>query len=456
MKKNKPKQNLPISRNNHTGIKNQLSFLATNAKIRLNQNQNLNELIKIKEKQISRNKDNLTKFSAFNKIAKDENEISNEVKKEIKAGNNELLSLNIYWHKQINNLNEKYTSLKKLFYDNNSKLINQLDILKDRKFILENALIEKESEINRLQNDINEIYDQFYDKIKVENFVQEESCESENEFNKILNNYKDYLLNKSMGFNKYKKMNSELKRKIIDLKTKIKNINRYINTLKNLNTNFDCIDFSNYSNNIYIEGEECLKDIKDKSEISINITNINLNTEDSLNEIITNVEPDDIDRYDLISNTYIEEKSKINLQMPLKLKLDLSQICYNRKQSKIEDKEKSLSRNNNDDKDLYSIRINKMKNKINSCVERQDYYIEKINKYKEIIKEIKQNINNLKAQPVKTLKIKSIKRRNCLLNSSGILQNNSLSSRKKIVSDGIDHYHLNRTVFSANRNKYYK
>ena len=123
-------------------------------------------------------------------------------------------------------------------------------------------------------------------------------------------NYRDYLLNKNIGFNKYKKLNTNLKKQIIELKTKIKNINRYINSLNNLNTNFDCIDFSNYSSNIYIEAEESLKDIKDKSLNNISNKNINVYTEDSLNEIMTNVESIDTDKYDLISNTYIEEKQK--------------------------------------------------------------------------------------------------------------------------------------------------
>ena len=451
MKKNKINQNFPISRNNRTELKNQLSFLATNAKNRLNQNQKLNELIKIKKKQITRNKENLTKFSTFNKIQKNEKEICNEVVKEIKSSNKELISLNNYLHKQINNLNEKYITLINLFYDNNSNLMNQLDLLKDRQFILENALKEKETEYNRLQNCICELYMQFYEPTKIEISSPEVIFDSENELSKILNNYKDCLINKSMGFNKYKKIRTDFKKQTMELKTKIKNINRYINTLNNLNTNFDCIDFSNYNNNIYIEGEECLKDINTKKA---NISNTNLNTEDSLNDIITDIESDGMDIFDLISNNFIEEKTKINLKMPLNLKLDLSQISYNKNQMKIEDKEKSLSRDNNYDKDIYSIRIKKMKNKINLMSERKDFYIEKINKYKKKIKEIKESIKQLESPPVKYIKIKSIKKRTFLFNSSGILNNNSLSRRKKNESEEIDH--SNRNNFSTNRNKYYK
>ena len=96
MKKNKIKQNVPISRNNKSDIKNKLSFLATNAKNRLNQNQNLNELITIKRKQISRNKENLTKFSSLNLTIKNGTELENQIIKEIKSNNKELLSLNKY------------------------------------------------------------------------------------------------------------------------------------------------------------------------------------------------------------------------------------------------------------------------------------------------------------------------------------------------------------------------
>ena len=56
--------------------------------------------------------------------------MNNEVKNEIKTNNKKLLSLNDFLHKQINNLNEKYTYLKNLFYNNNSKLINSIRYIK--------------------------------------------------------------------------------------------------------------------------------------------------------------------------------------------------------------------------------------------------------------------------------------------------------------------------------------
>ena len=297
-------QNNHTSRNNRTDLKNQLSFLATTAKKRLNQNQYLNELIKIKRNQISKNKENLSKFSTINSQKNNGKELVNKIIKEIKSNNKELLSLNNYLKEQIDNLNNKYIAMQNLFFKNNEILQNNLDILKDKQFIYENSLKKKEFKIKALTNDIDEVYIQFYNNNAVEIFADKEFLDTDDEFNKNLNIYKDLLLSKSLGFNKYKKMSYELKKKSVELKTKIKNINKYINTLKNINVNFDCIDFSNYNNNIYIEGEECLNE---KSDI---YNNLIINTEDSFSESNI-IENEDLDSYDLISNSIFEEKTKI-------------------------------------------------------------------------------------------------------------------------------------------------
>ena len=122
MKRNYIKQNVHISRNNRAELKNQLSFLATSAKKRLDQNQNLNELIKIKKKQISRNKENLNKFSSFNSQKNNVKELWNKIIIEIKSNNKELLSLNNYLYEQINNLKNRYITMQNLYFKNNEIL----------------------------------------------------------------------------------------------------------------------------------------------------------------------------------------------------------------------------------------------------------------------------------------------------------------------------------------------
>ena len=379
MKKNKIKQNVPISRNNKSDIKNKLSFLATNAKNRLNQNQNLNELITIKRKQISRNKENLTKFSSLNLTIKNGTELENQIIKEIKSNNKELLSLNKYLNEQINNLNNRYESLKELWYKNNESLVDQLNIVKDRKFIYENVLAEKEVQIRRLDTNLTELYFQLYkDLEKREILFDDQYYDYDEELSNNLNNYKDILFNKCLGFNKYKNMSKTLKKQSIELKNKIKNITRYINTLKNLNNNFDFIDFSNYNNNLCIEGEECMKENNDISD------NIRINTDDSIllsNEAGSFETEEEIDTYDIIINSLIEEKSKLKLDVKIP-KIDLSQINYNKRKLKFEDKEKSLSRNNEYDKDIYSIRKRKIKKKIKLNMEKKEILIEKLINYK--------------------------------------------------------------------------
>ena len=452
MKKNKIKQNVPISRNNKSDIKNKLSFLATNAKNRLNQNQNLNELITIKRKQISRNKENLTKFSSLNLTIKNGTELENQIIKEIKSNNKELLSLNKYLNEQINNLNNRYESLKELWYKNNESLVDQLNIVKDRKFIYENVLAEKEVQIRRLDTNLTELYFQLYkDLEKREILFDDQYYDYDEELSNNLNNYKDILFNKCLGFNKYKNMSKTLKKQSIELKNKIKNITRYINTLKNLNNNFDFIDFSNYNNNnLCIEGEECMKENNDISD------NIRINTDDSIllsNEAGSFETEEEIDTYDIIINSLIEEKSKLKLDVKIP-KIDLSQINYNKRKLKFEDKEKSLSRNNEYDKDIYSIRKRKIKKKIKLNMEKKEILIEKLINYKKKIKELKENVYKIKSTPKTSFKIKSIKKRKFLFNSTVILSNNSLSRNiNNIISDNIDN--LNKKK-SSNSIRVYK
>jgi hypothetical protein len=446
MKKNKIKQNVPISRNNKSDIKNKLSFLATNAKNRLNQNQNLNELITIKRKQISRNKENLTKFSSLNLTIKNGTELENQIIKEIKSNNKELLSLNKYLNEQINNLNNRYESLKELWYKNNESLVEQLNIVKDRKFIYENVLAEKEVQIRQLDTNLTELYFQLYkDLEKREILFDDQYYDYDEELSNNLNNYKDILFNKCLGFNKYKNMSKTLKKQSIELKNKIKNITRYINTLKNLNNNFDFIDFSNYNNNLCIEGEECMKENNDISD------NIRINTDDSIllsNEAGSFETEEEIDTYDIIINSLIEENSKLKLDCKIP-KIDLSQINYNKRKLKFEDKEKSLSRNNEYDKDIYSIKKRKIKKKIKLNMEKKEILIEKLINYKKKIKELKENVYKIKSTPKTSFKIKSIKKRKFLFNSTVILSNNSLSRNiNNIISDNIDNLNKKKSSHS--------
>ena len=433
MEKNKTKNKLPISRNERIELKNQLSFLATNIKNRLNQNNNLNQLIKIKLKQISINKENLTKFSSLNSKIKNKKELENKIIEEIKSNNKELLSLNINLKKQIIILNRKNISLKNKFYENNAILINNLNLLKDRKFIYENAIKEKEDEIINLQNKLGDTFLLLTNELnKMEIFNDEENdFDYIEEFQTKLDINKDLLFNKCISFNKYHNIKTTSKKQILDLKKKLKTINKYINTLNNLNTNFDFIDFSNYKKDIYIDGEECMEERNDNNDKISNIEeSFCLSNESSILET-----EEEINSSDFIKNSFFEEKTKLKLNFPIP-KIDLTLINYNKIIMKFEDREKSLSRDKKYDKDIYSLQIRKIKNKIEECKEKKELFIEKINNYKLKIKELEDNMKKINSSPstINSFRIKSIKKRKFLFNSTIIVTNNSFSRNIKNIS----------------------
>lgn len=453
MNKDNIKENFIISTNNKTELKNQLNFLAKTVKNEINQNQNLTELITIKRNQIVKNKENLSKLSILKSTIKSKNELENKIIKEIESNNNEIVSLNNYLNEQIESLKSKYISLKNLLAKNNTSLINKLNIVKDRQFIYENVLEEKDSKIKILKYHLIDNYIQSYNiEKKIEIFHDEECFDSDEEISKNLNDSKDLLLKKSIGFNKYKRLKLASKKKIIKLKNQVKNINKYINTLQNLITNFDCIDFPNYNSKIYIEGEECIQEkniTNDNNDINNNIITITDDSENISNEECINEPEEELKIYNLITNPFIEEKTKIKDKI-LFPKLDLSLINYNKKKMKIDDKEKSLSRDNSYDKDILSIRINKLKNDIKLQKEKNEMLLEKIKYYKQKINEMHCRINKMSRPQSMSFKIKSVKRRNLNFNSTSVLYTNSLSriAIKKFESSGIDNLNNIRSFYS--------
>ena len=435
-------------------LKNKLSLLATNVKNILNQNQILNELINLKQEQISKNKEKLSKLYTFNSENNNERELKKEIAKEMESNNKELSLLNNSLKEQIENLKNKHISLNSIHQKENINIKNQLDLLKDRKFMYENILVEKEYKIKILRMNIDKLHNQPLEAEKeIEILSDEEGYDSEEEIEKELNNNRDILFDRCKGFNKYKKINKILKSHYSELQSKIKNLNKYINTLKNLNTNFDCINFSNH-NDIYIEGEEYMEDKNNNNEDN---DNPNANNESNIEESFsnetcfseTNSENED-DKTKMIINTYFGKKTKLDLKLPL-TKLDLTLINYNKKKMKYDEREKTLSRDIHCDQDIFSIRINKMKNKIDKCLDKKELLIEKLKKYKKKIRKLKKSSNHINTPSISSLRIKSIKRRKFISNSSFVLTNNSLSKNKKnISSDRID-YLKNLKSFNTNR-----
>lgn len=418
-----------MSRNERSEIKNKISSLATNIKIGLNQNQILLELIDINQRQISINKENLKKLYSFNLANNNKKEFKNEIIKELGSNNKELLSLNNYLNTQINNLKSKYNSLNEQIFKNNEGANNELEFLKERKFIYENALEEKESKIKLLNNCLNKYKAKFEPENEIEILSDEQGYDSEDEFSKNLNLTSNILANKCLSFNKYKKINKVIKCQISKLKSKIKKMNTYIKNLQNINKNFDYIDLPANSN-IYIEGEDCMKEDNNEN----NETNMNTD-ESSLcsNHSYFSESDEDNEIYQQIISPILKDKIKQNLYSSIP-KIDLTLINYNKKKDRYEGKEKSLSRDNNSDQDEVSMRINKMKKNIELYMDKQDLLIEKLKKYKKKISKLNEKFKDIYTPPVGSFIIKGIKKRNILFNSSFNLANNSLTKSNRKLS----------------------
>ena len=326
MKKDNTNENSRFSRTEKNIMKNKLLSLASSAKVEITQNQILTELINNKLNQISKSKEYFSKIDSLNSSFKSKDELNNEIYKEINSTKNDLLSLNKDLKNQVNNLKTKYASLKDTFFSSIDNENNKYIACSDKHFIYENALEVKEAKINKIQKYLDNIQNEpFEQEEEIELYPDEQDLDSDEEITKELNYYGNNLITKMYGINKYTKINKILKNKIVQLKSEIKNINEYIKTLQNLNVNFDCIDFPN--NNIYIEGEECLKEENNKSNYTIS------SSEESVlfsNEAAYIEKEEDNDIFDIMLNTYFEEKTKINLEKKVP-KLDLALINYNKK-----------------------------------------------------------------------------------------------------------------------------
>jgi hypothetical protein len=378
---------------------------------------------------------------------------------EIESNNEELLSINKSLHEQINNLDNKYKILYNTFEENNADLINQLNTLKDRQFIYENVIEEKEAIIKKLNMNIFGYFLESY-KIRypIDIYNDEESIilDCDDELSKRVNNYRDILLKVSICFNKIKIFKMSLKKQIVELKSHIKKINRYINTLNNLIANFDCLSFPNCYNKIIIEGEECVeekKDDNDNNEINSNIFNFTEASDDNYEASLLYTDKD-LEKFNIINNPIIEEETRIKNKKSLPQKLDLSLINYNKTQKKMEDREKSLSRKNIYEKDIMSLKINKLKNDIRMNTEKKEMLIDKKNSYKQKVSEMRRKIKLLNESLNYSFTLKSVKRRNLNLNfhSSTILPivyNNSISrNTKKLETSGIDNFNNIKSYYS--------
>jgi hypothetical protein len=237
-----------------------------------------------------------------------------------------------------------------------------------------------------------------------------------------------------------------MKGQISKLKSKIKKMNAYIKNLQDINKNFDYIDLPDNSN-IYIEGEDCMKEDNNKN------SETNMNTDESSlcsDHSYFSESDDDMEISQQIISQIYEEKTKQNLYSFIP-KIDLSLINYNKEKERLGENEKSLSRDNNVDQDELSMRINKIKKSIELYIDKKVLLIEKLKKYKNRIIKLNDKFKDIYTPPAESFILKGIKKRKFLSNSSSNLTNNSLTkTNRKLLFDKIEFLN-NLNNFNTNR-----
>lgn len=430
MKKNNYKEISTNSRNKKYELKTKLTSLADKAKARINKNKILKELILFYKDQISQDKNKFLKYSTLKLIAKNNQELSNSIQKELKSNNSSIKLENDSLQRTIRALKIKYdTNISKgrEIIDN---IYDSYDAVQEKNFLISNAFQSKENDIKEISKTISHIKEEGYQLIidSVEYFEKEleDEIDLRDELKKDMEYHTLLYDQKLMQINKYINDCKKRAEKISNLKIIKKNIKKYIRTLTNLLANFDCISFPE-NRNIVIEGEECLQEAIGMKPENINNNGISLSEESEsfLNETDLNL---DVKEFELIRNNLLEEKSKLITNSPIP-KLDLALINFNKQKLNYDYDEKSLSRNDMKEHDLLSMRIIKLKDEIKALTDKNDKLCEKIKKYREKIYKLNQIIINMNYQNPNTIRIKSVKKRKFLFNETPVFTNSSKNSK---------------------------
>ena len=429
MKKNKYKEIATNSRNKKYELKSKLTLLAEGAKNRINKNKTLRELISIEKNKISLNKQEFLKYSTLKLMAKNNQELSASIKKEINKNNSNVHLENDSLKRMINALKIKYDSLISKGREVSENVFNDLEKEKNKKFLIKNAIKQKESDFKDITQNLNRIKSESQ-KIEVDLAIYyekeiEDDFDIKDELKKCLEIHTILFDQKLMQINKYL-LDTVKKSKIINqLKLLKKSIKKYTRTLNNLLSNFNYLSFPN-DKEIIIEGEECLRETnynEGGNAVNNNTISFTEESESFLNETDINLE---IKEIDLFRNNYLEEKSRlITKSLP---KLDLTLINFNKQKLIYDYIEKSLSRKDMNH-GITTLRIIKLKDEIKALNDKNDKLLEKMKKYAEKINKLNNIIININYQSPNTFRIKGVKKRKFLFSSKSVNSVNTNPSR---------------------------
>ena len=300
-------------------VKEHLSQLASNIKIRMDENHILMDTINYLCINIKKYRQQLKKLL----LNQNKENIRTEINKNILNLKNS--NKNVETQKKL--LFHKYIKLKNKFYNELEPLNTELKLLNDRKFIIDNIIKKRNFEIERNEKALNLIIGSFIREDKREIFSNNIDIDEDNFINN-LDKYQTLLLSKLKDFNKYHNKAEESKKEI----DKLKKIIKKLKEKKKLSDEEKNIIYNKKNNNKIINEENNNNNNKIEEENSI--------MSDIMNDTI-NSEYEDEENIEFIPEDKIYKPIILKIKIP---KINLKQIEYNKMKFKQEDAEKSLSR----------------------------------------------------------------------------------------------------------------
>ena len=362
-------------------IKEHLSQLASGIKVRMDENQILMDTINTVCINIKKSRQQLKKFVS--------NQNKDAIKLEMNKNNTHIKSSNKNLITQKKMLFHKYIKLKNKFFTELEPINTELKLLSDRKFIMENIMIKRDFEIEKLEMESDNIFDPLTREEERDIFTNNIDIDEDNIIY-MLEKSQSTLLNKLKEFNKYNiKVNELIKEKKI-----LQNI------IKKLKDNKKIKDFSLDEQNILLKKNNPKKNIINIQDEQ-NIDNSGIKTQekgnisllsDIMNDTI-NSEYEEEDNIEFIT----EQKNYKPIILTTKLRskiptINLQQIEYNKMKFKQEYREKSLSREikNMDEfdtkKEMLKALIKKEKFRNKKLSNKYNTLVQKINMMKKIVK----------------------------------------------------------------------
>ena len=331
-------------------------------------NRYLSDLITTQQKELSRNRNQLEKYSSttnsearLKAILSDLNNNINDLKK----ANDNIKNI-------TKNLKEKQNLLIETFHKNYDEKFQEISKLKESNFLYENAIKEKNSILSKLNFELKTLkqFPYFKENSREKYIINFYSIEDE--YFEQLEYYQDYLLRKLRAYNKTNNKIKKLEKEINIIKTTGKfTIEKKIPIIHNFKRK-NSFEFNKNKNNF--------EKIKSKHRHTQSVFE-RLDTEDILNSD----SDDEINFIDVVNNKNKIDNKKINVP-----KIDLKQIEFNKKKFKQQDKEKSLSRKKDfSDSSEIKNQIKLIKKKIKNLKKKNEVQTQKIIKYEQKIEEFK-------------------------------------------------------------------